>query len=382
MIPVAWLQLKKEKLRLLIALAGVGFAVMLVFMQLGFRAALFKSSVRVHERLRYDLAMISPKSPSLIYMQAFNRRRLAQVRGIETVRSTSDVYIRFGDWRNPADRRDRRFIAAIGFDPSVPTFDLPGLDAQLRLLNHPDVALFDEYSRPEFGPIPALFRDSGRVRVEVGERQVDVVGLVRLGTSFGIDATILTSGLNYRRMFPDTGRGDIHLGLIRLDDGADPSVVRERIESNIPDDVVILTRDEFVRREIDHWKKATPVGFIFDLGALIGLIVGAIIVYQILYSDVSEHLREYATLKAMGFGDGYLSGIVIQQGLILAVIGFVPGALVAILLYRAAGEATMLPLEMTAGRAVLVLGLTIAMCLFSGIVALRKVRSADPADVF
>ncbi len=382
MIPVAWLQLKKEKLRLLVAMAGVGFAVMLVFMQLGFRAALFKSAVRIHERLVYDLAMISPKTPGLVYPKPFSRRRVAQARGVEGVESTVAVHIDFGNWRNPERPVDRRLMATIAFDPSRPIFAMPELDAQLDELKRPDVALFDARSRPEFGPVPELFRRSGVVPVEYEGRRIDVVGLFELGTSFGIDGTILTSDLNFFRLFPDVSIGDVSLGLIRLEKGTDPLAVRRRIEGVLPADVTVLTREEFVRREVDYWNRATPVGFVFDLGALIGLVVGAIIVYQILFADVSEHLREYATLKAMGFGDGYLSGIVIQEGLILAGLGFVPGTLIAMSLYRVAEGATRLPLEMTPGRALVVLGLTLGMCVFSGVVALRKVQSADPADVF
>lgn len=382
MIPVAWLQLRKERLRLLVAMAGVGFAVMLVFMQLGFRAALFKSAVRLHERLIYDLAMISPKTPGLVYPKPFSRRRVAQARGIDGVSSTVGVYIDFGNWRNPHNRIDRRLMATIAFDPSKPVFAMPEVDAQLDKLKRPDVALFDARSRPEFGAIPELFRESGAVSVEYEGRRIDVVGLFELGTSFGVDGTIITSDINFLRLFPAASAGNISLGLIRLDEGADPLQVRDRIAEHLPADVTVLTREEFVEREVDYWNRATPVGFVFDLGALIGLVVGAIIVYQILFADVSEHMREYATLKAMGFSNGYLSGIVIQEGLILALLGFVPGTLAAMLLYRVAAGATKLPLEMTPGRALIVLGLTFGMCVFSGTIALRKVQSADPADVF
>lgn len=107
-----------------------------------------------------------------------------------------------------------------------------------------------------------------------------------------------------------------------------------------------------------------------------------IIVYQILFSDVSDHLQEYATLKAMGYTDGYLFKVVIQEAGILAVLGFVPGLLLCLGLYRLAGDATSLPIVMTWSRGVAVLGLTVGMCWFSGAMALRKVRAADPADVF
>lgn len=147
-------------------------------------------------------------------------------------------------------------------------------------------------------------------------------------------------------------------------------------------DVRVLTRDQFADNERAYWLRNSPVGFIFNLGTFMGLIVGAVIVYQILYSDVADHLSEYATLKAMGFSDMRLLLIVIQQALILTVLGFVPGLTIAQTLYILTFRATMLPIEMTLGRALLVLGLTTAMCCGSAALAVRKLRSADPAEIF
>ena len=140
--------------------------------------------------------------------------------------------------------------------------------------------------------------------------------------------------------------------------------------------------EEFAEIEKAYWGNATPIGFIFGFGTIIGFIVGLIIVYQILYSDVSDHLAEYATLKAMGYSDRYLVGVLVQEALLLAVLGFMPGIVLANGLYSLAQSATLLPIAMTANRAVVVLSLTIVMCTGSGALALRKLQSADPADIF
>jgi putative ABC transport system permease protein len=84
----------------------------------------------------------------------------------------------------------------------------------------------------------------------------------------------------------------------------------------------------------------------------------------------------------MGYSNGYLSRVVLQQALILAVLGFLPGAAISIWLYHLASEATRLPIYLTSERALLVLVLTVAMCSLSALLALRKVRSVDPAEVF
>jgi len=170
--------------------------------------------------------------------------------------------------------------------------------------------------------------------------------------------------------------------LIHLERFADPDTVRDAVAAQLPRDVLVLTRDGFVKREVDYWSGATPIGYVFSFGVIMGLVVGGIIVYQILFADVSEHLREYATLKAIGYTDLYLFGVVLQEALLLAVLGFGPGLLASMLLYRAAGRATQLPLEMNLPLALGVLGLTALMCAVAGTIALRKVRQADPADVF
>jgi putative ABC transport system permease protein len=114
----------------------------------------------------------------------------------------------------------------------------------------------------------------------------------------------------------------------------------------------------------------------------VGFIVGIVIVYQILYTDVANHLPEYATLKAMGYSDRYLLGVLLQESLLLAILGYIPGFLISLGLYQLAFAATMLPIGMKVERAVFVLVMTFAMCSFSGVIAIQKLRSADPADVF
>ena len=383
-VPIAWLQLTRDKVRLLVAIAGVAFAVVLVCMQLGFQEAMFSSSVRYHRSLRYDLAMISPKTGFIVQPASFSRRRLYQILGVPGVAAVTPLYIGLGDWRNPENPTEARRIFVVGFDPSDSVFEVPGVDAHREALKRPDVVLFDEASRPEFGPIPRLVREAGPdgFHTEVAHRDVRVAGLFQLGTSFGIDASLLTSDLNFRRIFANREAGQIDLGLIHLERGADPRAVRDALAARLPPDVLVLTRDGFVEREIDYWHRATPIGYVFSFGVIMGLVVGGIIVYQILFADVSEHLREYATLKAIGYTDRYLFAVVIQQALLLALLGFGPGVLASMVLYREAGRATHLPVQMTLAIALGVLALTALMCAVAGTIALRKVRQADPAEIF
>lgn len=380
-IPVAWLQLGREPLRLLIGVAGVAFAVILVFMQLGFRSAMYESATRYHRSLDYDLVLLSPKTPFIGIAEGFTRRRLYQALGAEGVASVSPVQIQQAFWKNPWQRGVRN-IVVVGIDPTRRAFLLPEVERQLAEIRLPDVVLFDARSRPEFGPVAEHLARGHPVSAEVNDRRVAVGGLFALGTSFGIDGTLVTSELNFRRVFPDRAAGAIDLGLVQLAPGADLAEVRARLERALEDDVLVLTRAGFIEREVRYWGTTTPIGFVFGFGAIMGLIVGAVIVYQILFADVSQHLREYATLKAMGYSNRFLSSVVLQEAAILSVLGYLPGLAVTLGLYRATAEATRLPLALDGGRALLVLALTLAMCGGAALMALRKVRAADPAEVF
>jgi len=380
-LPLGWKQLRHKPLRLLVAVAGISFAVLLIMMQLGFRAALFESTLRFHERFRYDIALFSPDSVFIVRPASFSIRRLYQALGHDAVADVAPVYIFPAVWKNP-DGTDRRAIQSIGLDPVKDLLDTPGFQAGRELLRQQDVVLFDAAARPEFGDMRARFAAQGPFATEVNDRAIRVVGLVEIGPSFGIDGTVITSVDNWLRLFPERRRDDIALGLVNLKPGADAAAVRDQLRAMLPQDVLVLTKQDFIARERAYWNGATPIGFVFAFGAIIGLVVGAIIVYQILFADVSEHLGEYGTLRAIGHGNRFVSGIVMQQAVILAVLGFVPGAALSSWLYGLAARATRLPMHMTADRALLVFGLILVVSALSGLLALRKVRRLDPAEVF
>lgn len=379
--PIGWLQLRHKPLRLVVALLGISFAVLLIMMQLGFRSALFEGAVRFHERFNYDIALFSKNSVFIVRPQPFSIRRLYQSLGDEDVVDISPVYIFPAVWKNPWTN-DRRSLTAIGFNPGDDLIDTVGFDENHDRLRQQDVILFDALARPEFGPVAESFEAGEDIVTEINDREVRVVGLYEMGTSFGIDGSFMTSEDNWLRLFPDRPRNQIQLGLIRLREGADHDLVRDRLREYLPKDVLVMTKADFVQRETDYWNSATPIGYIFAFGAIMGFVVGAIIVYQILFADVSEHLNEYATLRAMGYANRFISGIVIQQAVILGVLGYIPGVIAVHWLYGKAAAATNLPLYITQDRAITVLIMTLAMCALSALLALRKVRRLDPADVF
>ncbi|MGK7898784.1 MAG: ABC transporter permease DevC [Xenococcus sp. (in: cyanobacteria)] len=378
---LAWLQLTREKSRLAVAMAGVAFSNILMFMQLGFESALYDSNARLHYSLDADLVMVSTRSQSLAYLAQFSSRRLYEALGVEGVDSVSTFYIEYADWRNPFEGNYRP-IFVIGVNPDVPVFNLPGVKNNIDKIKLDHHILFDRNSRSEFGPIAEVFEQENSLITEVSNYKVKTVGLFTLGPSFAADGNLITSDTNFHKIFSFRKKEFIDLGLIRLEPGYDAKKVQQKLQQKLAKDVVIYTYQEFVDFEIKYWQTSTPIGFMFRLGTIVGFVVGIIIVYQIIYTDVSDHLPEYATLKAMGYTDKYLLILVFQESLVLAFLGYIPGIALSLGLYELAKLATLLPMSMNLSRAILVLGLTSLMCCFSGAISASKLRQADPADIF
>ncbi|MBD2429913.1 MULTISPECIES: ABC transporter permease DevC [Fischerella] len=380
-IPLAWLQLKREKTRLAVALAGIAFADILMFMQLGFRDSLYYSNVRFHSSLQGDIVLINPQSSALLSMKPISQRRLYRALDLQAVQSVHPIYLDYTSWKNPITGIPRNLLV-IGFNPQSNVLKLEGLEENLDKIKMPDVVLYDRSSRQEYGPVAAKFAQGKLVTAEVRRRLIKVGGLFTLGASFGADGNLITSDVNFLRIFFNRQPGLIDIGLIKLKPGANADAVAKELRNYLPPDVRVLTKQEYIDKERNFWASSTAIGFIFTLGTIMGFIVGTVIVYQILYTEVADHLVEYATLKAIGYAQEYLLIVILQEALILAILGYIPGLAFSLFLYQQARQATLLPVYMSAARAIQVLILTIIMCFISGAIAVRKLRYADPADIF
>ena len=387
-IPLAWLQLIHQRVRFIVTLIGISLVVALLFIQLGFQDALFNSAVRVHESLRGDLFMVSAQYKALTAQQVFPRSRLYQTLAADEVQGVSPLYIQFGKLKS-IETGQKYSIFIFGIDLSELPFNFPELQQNLSALTSPHQALYDRYSRPEFGPIVEQLEKNGAVTVEVSTfneivraRRYDISGLFGLGTSFGIDGSMVVNASSFLHTFQTNDPNEIGIGTIRLSPGADVVRLQALLVDSLPKDVQILTRSEFIDLEKSYWDLRTPVGFTFKVMVAFGFLVGTGVAYQVLYTNISSHLLEYATLKAVGFRNRYLLHTVFQQAVILALLGFVPGLLMGIGIYSVARDATNLPIVMTLDKGYTVLISVVAMCSFSGVLAIQKLRSADPADIF
>ncbi|MBE9017360.1 DevC protein [Chroococcidiopsis sp. CCALA 051] len=381
--PIAWLNLVHEKTRLVVAIAGVAFAVILVFMNLGFLGSLAKSASQMYEQINADIYLRSPLALEISSTKPFAIERIYQARGVNGVERAMPLYLGYLQWRNPETRLSRA-IFAFGINPSDPVFLIPELDspANRAALLRPDTVLYDRLSRPEYGTQKVGTTTEARSR-GIG-RKVTIGGQYTFGGGFAADGTLIMTDQNFRRYFDPFPLNRVSLGLVKLRSDAELDTVVKELRQILPKDVEVITKAEIIQRDRAYWIGATSTGFIFGMGVIVSCIVGVVIVYQILYTDVSSHLRQYATLKAMGYRSRVLCAIVIQEAIILALLGYIPGFAISLGLYDLTLRATSggLPIAMELERAILVLLLTILMCTLSGLVSLQKVINADPAEVF
>lgn len=379
--PLAWRQAIHRPMRLVAALAGVSFANVLVFFQLGLSGGLYDSQKRPIQRINGELVMVSGRYLYLGEQLNFPRARLTQALGIEGVKAVTPLYLGLTEWLNLETRQQKQALI-FGITPENPGLRIPEIEAQPLILQRADSLFFDTRSKRNAGPVAAVVRRDGRYETELRGVRAVIEGLFTMGLTFAADINLITSNTNFKNYFPEQSSDDIQMGVIQLQPGVDPKRVEATLESFLDPSVKVFTLEELETTEVNYWRRNTSFGVIFGVCVLVGLVVGAIIVYQILYSDVTDHLSEYATLKAIGYTDGFVVAIILQESLILALLAFGPSLVLSLLLYGFLARATSLMVVMTLGRATLVFCFTLAMCGISGWLATAKLRRLDPAEIF
>lgn len=380
-LPIAWLQLTHSKAKFTVAVTGVVVAVLLMWMQLGFLDALYRSATSVARHLHGDLVLLSPNTKTFMQLEPFAKRHIARALGHQGVADVYALYVGMAMWKNPWNGEKRRLFV-FGMEPDYATFEAENLTELLPSTLAPDVGIFDAASRPEFGPVGAAIRSGDPVAAEINGRLIRITGVTTIGAGFQADGNFVTSTANYLRIMNDPRSSIVQVGLIRLQPGVDRQQVKQDLIAMYGNEITVMTTDEVVAREYDFLTRTAPIGFVFTLGTIVGCVIGFAIVYQVLYTDISNHLPQFATLKAMGYTDRYLASVVVQEALILAAAGFIPGSALGMGLFAVAKAATMLPMYVTWDRAIEVFVLTFTMCTVSGLLAMRRLQAADPAEIF
>lgn len=380
-VPYAWFDLVHDSGRTAVAIIGVAFSVLLILMQVGFFGAVWRSAVLVQERLDFDLVITSTDYSFLSRSGTVSMRRLRQASAVDGVAAVRPLKVALLPWRG-GDTREVRAVASgrpilvLAVDADTPPF-CDGLLADApALLAPPDAVLIDSRSRRDFGP-----QEPGTV-ADLAGHEVSIAGRFQMGTGFSADGAVITSRRTLARIVPGLGTEEVSLGLVSVASDTDLAAVAERLRHDLPEDVRILSRKELAWIERRHWIFDTSVGVIFGMGALTSFVVGMAIVSQVLSNKVTNHFREYATMKALGYPQRYISNVVLFQAILIALVGFVPGCSVAAVLYRLTDLYAFIPMHLGLAEGLAVLALAVAMCVAAALLAVRKVSLAAPADLF
>jgi putative ABC transport system permease protein len=384
-IQLTVLNLLHQKLRTVVALLGVTFSTVLIFMQLGFYSSAAVTATVFIEKLDFDLVLLSPDYLDINRPGTFARSRMTQAYSVPGVETVMPLYVAGNLWRIVDMDGDtpglmngrRRGIMVVGFNPNDRPFRLPELEAQFGLIKVTGQVLIDTETRAYFKQ-----RNVG-LTTDLGGAQVRIVGEFTIGSGYGADGIVLMSDRSFSHVFGGLSLSQVSLGLVKLQPGIQAEEALSALRSQLEGTAInVLTRQAMEDKERDYWVNKTAVGKIFTIGVLVALMVGVVFVYQVISSDITQRYAEYATLKAMGYGHGYLAFVVLEQAVYYGVLGYVPGFALSLLLYQWGEAATTLPLTMSWQRALLVLLLSILMCAVSGFFAVKKVGTADPADLF
>jgi putative ABC transport system permease protein len=378
---------------MLASVGGVTFAVVLMLVEMGFLNGLYDSQSEVVKKINADLLIVHAHKEAVVPKMPFPKKRLAQARAHPDILAAYPVYVEelHALWKNDVDHKDYP-ILVFGIDPGDPVFLIPEILEQEDGLKVADTALIDSRSKEFFG------RLAPGTEAELSNHTIHVIGTFPLGSDFRIDGNVIVSSTTFFKCFDESGpntstpttadpsaltvESKVEFGVLKVRPGADIHKVQRELQQELPDDVRVLTRDEFIDDVKSYWGTSKPVGYVFGLGMFVGFLIGVTICYQILYSDINDRLPQYATLKALGYSNRYLVSVVQGQAFYLSLFGFGPGLLCGFAIYKVLENVSGILMVLTPGRILLVFILTVAMCQVSALIAVRRVLNADPADVF
>jgi len=382
---VAWQNIYCHKTRFVTTLFAIAFAVSFMFLQQGFQEGLLNSNINFIEKLNADLIMVNRSRYASYIEQTFPKNRLYQVRSFQNVQAAYPLYITMGIWKSFKDNKERS-IRVFAFNPTDLVFIIPDVQNSADNLHLPNTLLADKKSLKVYG-----YMDKG-VITELSNRRIKIIGTFELGADYVTEGNLIMSDQNFLRIFAERPSGfsanirssldKVDLGLIKVKYGTNINSLVKTLNKSLPQDIKVFDKQDFIQRELKHWNQTTSVGFVFGLGKIIGFIVGLIIIYNIIYTDINNNLAQYATLKAMGYSTLYLQSIIYIESITMSLLGFIPGISISMLIYNLITNLTGLLIQMSFYGIVSVLALTIIMCIFAGLIASRRLHNIDPAELY
>ncbi len=372
-VSLAWRLLTHQPGRLITSVGGVAFALLLMILQLNFRNALLDSSTELLRQIDADVLVINKGKRPFLSRDRMPSERFYQSPTANRVAPAHPAWLALLSWKNLDDALERP-IRVIGFVPGDPVFLIDEVNAAAAALSVRGTALIDSRSRSDYGRV-----DAGPA--QVARREIEIIGTFPLGTDFEVDGNLIVGEDTFFEL-SGQNRQNMEMALLQAQPGVDLQELVSRLRDVLPGDVAVFAKWELLELDLEFWRSGTPISVILLVGVALGFAVGVVICYQILYTDVLDHLAEFATLKAVGYGDTYIRVVVIVEAWVLSILGFVPGALVGAALQQLLGGITGLPVHYSWSGIGVVLALSLSMCTAASVLALRKTATLDPAELF
>ena len=371
---IAYRNLFHDRMSLIVTLVGIVFSVVLVAIEIGLYKGSETKIATVLDKAPADLWIVpygtkSFDDPSLL----IGHEKYAAL-STPGVSYAEDMIVSFSSWRKPLGGK-KSFIL-VGLDwPNGGTRPWSLEEGSVEDLELPNAVAVDR----------SYFKDLGIEErgdhAEINNQRIQVTAVTKGIRSFTTLPYVFTP-INTARKFVAASADQATYVLVRLQEGADIEAVRNSLTDRLTG-VEVLTHDEFTRRSINYWMFSTGAGLALITGMVLGAIVGVVIVAQTLYASTKDHLNEFATLRALGASASYIHAVILIQALLSAVIGYAAGMILAMLaIYRLSVRVPTLTVVMTPTIAAYLFALTVGMCIFAAITAIRKVTRIDPAGVF
>ncbi len=372
MPPLAQRNLFHDKVRLTVTLTGIVFSVVLIVVQLGLFLGFTTATSNLIDHSGADLWITSKNVPYVEQGVAFSERKLNQVRAVPGVGEAQKLIARWTQWKRHDGGQDSVQIVGINVEG---TMERPWnlVQGSIDDLKSPDAVILDELYKQKLGVtgVGELF--------EIGGHRARVVGFTRGIRSFTTSPYVFTSFKNAQD-FANLREDQTMFILVKVAPRASIDQVRHDLLQHVKD-VEVFSTSEFSRMTTFYWMFTTGAGVAVLIAAVLGLVVGFVVVAQTIYATTVDHIREFGTLKAMGAPNSYVYKVIMKQAAIAAVMGYALGMMVSVFVVNGSqkgGAAILMPPQMAAGM----FFLTLLMCVGAALVSINKVTRIDPAMVF
>jgi len=372
MPPLARRNLFHDKIRLMVTLTGIIFAVVLIVVQMGLFFGFTTSTKSVLDHSKADLWITARNTPYVDVAVGFNERKFYRVLATPGVAAAQKYIVRWSQWKDQSGRTES--VEVVGVDPNrfmgLPWNVVEGDASQLK---QPHAVMVDEIYKDKLGvhKVGEWF--------EVRGYRVKVVGFTRGIRAFTTAPYVFTSFKNAQD-FCIFDADQTNFVLVKAAAGVDLKQLQAELQRRLPDNDVYRTQ-EFAEKTSNYWMFTTGAGISVLMGAVLGLVVGLVVVTQTIYATTMDHIREFGTLKAMGAPNSYVYRVIITQAAIAAVMGY-SMALVVTFFVTHGGSSAGAPIMVSWRLLVIMFFVTVGMCITAGVVSIKKVMGLDPAMVF